>query len=71
MVQKGDKVEVNGQIASVEAVWAQGRHITYKLDDGREVLDLEALVQSGQAKLMTSQPKLRFDSKKLVAEDKD
>lgn len=69
MIKKGDKVEVGGAVASVEAVWAQGRHTSYKLDDGRIVLDLEALVQSGQAKLVPVQPKLRFDPKKLVAED--
>ena len=72
MIKKGDKVEVGGAVATVEAVWAQGRHTTYKLDDGREVLDLEALIAQGKAKLVVTpapQPRLRFDPKKLVAED--
>ena len=74
MVKNGDKVELDGAVASVEAVWAQGRHTQYKLSDGRTVLDLEALISVGKAKLVAApapqpQPRLRFDPKKLVAED--
>lgn len=54
MIKNGDKIEINGVVASVEAIWAQGRHTSYKLSDGRTVLDLEALVQSGGAKRIAS-----------------
>ena len=74
MVKNGDRVEIDGAVASVESVWAQGRHTQYKLSDGRTVLDLEALVKSGKAKVLAtpvaqSQPRSRFDPRRIVAED--
>ena len=49
MVKQGDQVEVSGTIATVEAMWGQGRHTAYRLSDGRVILDLAVLIDNGDA----------------------
>jgi hypothetical protein len=52
LVKVGDLVEVNGVEAKVETHWAQNTWIVYKLDDGREIVDLHKKVLEGGAKLV-------------------
>jgi hypothetical protein len=51
----GDKVVLEGKSATIEAAWGAGKHTKYVLSDGREVLDLDKLVESGVAKLAVSE----------------
>ena len=39
-VKTGDKVRVDGVIATVDARWAAGRHVQFTLSDGRKMVDL-------------------------------
>ncbi len=68
MIKHGDKVELDGVVASVDSIWAQGRHKKYTLSDGRMIMDLHLLIDSGKARLMVEpviKPKpLRFDWKR-------
>jgi hypothetical protein len=39
-INTGDTVRVDGKVARVTARWAQGKHVTYTLSDGRQLLDI-------------------------------
>jgi hypothetical protein len=56
MLKNGDTVVVNGQTSQIETSWASGAHRNWKLKDGREILDLDKLIASGQATLIQSAP---------------
>jgi len=49
MVKQGTIVRVNGIQATVETSWGQGAHRVFKLNDGREIIDLHKLVADGRA----------------------
>lgn len=65
MVKQGDSVQVDGKIAVVETSWAQGKHKVFKLDDGRQVFDLDKLVASGKAAIVPAAPVVEEKPKKL------
>lgn len=59
-LKQGDRVVVDGKTAHIETQWGQGKHKVFKLDDGRQVLDLDKLIASGKAqKIQTSLPEKR------------
>jgi len=60
MVKKGDKVKVQGKEACVTSSWGQGKHTAWSLDDGRVVLDLDQLIDSGAAELLASDETIGF-----------
>ena len=50
-VKQGDSVKVDGKISIVETSWGAGKHRVFKLQDGRQVLDLDKLIVAGKASL--------------------
>ena len=59
-LKQGDRVVVDGKTAHIETQCGQGKHKVFKLDDGRQVLDLDKLIASGKAqKTQTSPPEKR------------
>jgi len=56
MLKLNDKVEVDGVVATIESIWAQGRHRAYKLSDGRVILDLDKAIAGGAARLIPDEP---------------
>lgn len=60
MVKQGDRVNVGGVEAVVESSWGSGAHRSFKLSDGRVVLDLtDASLVKVQPKV--EEPKRRWD----------
>jgi hypothetical protein len=55
-LKQGDRVVVDGKTAHIETQWGQGKHRVYKLDDGRQVLDLDKLIASGKAQKIQTGP---------------
>jgi len=53
-LKQGDTVVVDGKTSNIETSWGQGKHRAFKLRDGRTVLDLDKLVESGKAQLTNS-----------------
>lgn len=51
-IVSGNRVNVDGAEAVVEGSWGQGAHKAFKLSDGRVVLDLDKLVESGKATIV-------------------
>jgi hypothetical protein len=56
MVQKGDRVRVQGREACVVSSWGQGKHTVWSLDDNTTVLDLEEKIKAGDAEVLSSRP---------------
>jgi hypothetical protein len=52
MVKIGDTVRIGNQKSAVRAIYGAGRHTRYILSDGREVLDLQLLIDSGAAEIV-------------------
>lgn len=50
-VHQGVVVIVDGKESVVETIWAQGKHRVFKLEDGRQVFDLDQLVARGAAQV--------------------
>lgn len=57
MVQRGDKVIVDGREATVETSWGAGAHRVFKLSDGREVLDLTDASLAKESPRVAEEPK--------------
>jgi hypothetical protein len=57
---QGLLVRVDGVQATVETSWGQGKHRVFKLDDGRQVFDLDKLIESGKA-TVESIPESKLD----------
>lgn len=51
LVCQGVRIFIDGKEAVVETQWAQGVHKVFKLDDGRQIFDLDKLVADGRAKI--------------------
>ena len=51
MINKGDRVTIDGKTATVRGWWGQGKTTVYQLSDGRTVFDLHLLVEDGNAKV--------------------
>jgi hypothetical protein len=68
-IKQGDKVEVNGKVATVESWWAQGRHRVYSLSDGRHIFDLDKAVEAGTAKIIVDDSS--FKENQIWQEDQE
>lgn len=63
MVKQGTIVKVNGKQAMVETSWGAGAHRVFKLNDGRQILDLDKLVADGRATVVSIAAPIIADSK--------
>lgn len=59
----GDKVRVDGKESYVTGSWGAGRHMMWKLEDGREIVDLHVAVANGSVAVIPSQTQTSGDSK--------
>lgn len=48
-VKAGDTIVLDNKTAKVETSWGAGAHRMFRLDDGREIVDLHKLIHSGRA----------------------
>lgn len=51
-LKQNDTVVVDGKTARVQTWWGAGRHKMFKLDDGREIADLDKMIDKGIAKVV-------------------
>jgi len=51
MVNKGDKVTIDGKTAKITGWYGAGKHRVFQLDDGRTVFDLHLLLEEGDAEV--------------------
>jgi hypothetical protein len=65
MLKQGDRVCVDSKEATVECCWGSGKHTTWRLSDGREIVDLHLAVESGAARIVEG-PTKTFDKSKSI-----
>ena len=53
-IKQNDTVVVDGKTARVQTWWGAGAHLVFKLDDGREILDLDKAVANGSVQITNS-----------------
>ena len=58
MIKVGDEVIIEGKKSKVTARWAMGAHVRFVLEDGREFLDLDALVDAKQITVVAKEESL-------------
>ncbi len=58
MLKKGDIVLMDGERSRVIGSWGQGKHLLFRLEDGREVIDLDKRVESGEVQVIKDEPRI-------------
>lgn len=51
-VKPGDLILVDGTESTVETFWCQGNHKLFIMKDGKNILDLDKMIESGAASII-------------------
>lgn len=67
-LKQNDRVNVDGVVAKIETSWGAGRHRIFKLDDGREIADLDQMIDTGVASIVVDVAEIERASIEEVVE---
>lgn len=65
-INQNDVVLVEGKESTVQTTWGAGAHRVFKLADGREILDLDKLIEAGKASLVRRGTTKTFSDSKVI-----
>lgn len=51
-IKSGDLVLISGVESTVETFWCQGKHKLFIMKDGKNILDLDKMIESGAASII-------------------